>query len=72
MVEDKGLILGMLEDTLTESGYSFAGASSAESALKQFKSGIPSLLVTDINLGRGVMDGWEQRRRLVQQLTFED
>jgi len=67
LVEDEFLLREMLEEILTEAGYSVQSASSAEEAA-DLLGGIPMpwALVTDVNLGRARMDGWELAR-LVRQ-----
>jgi DNA-binding NtrC family response regulator len=60
VVEDDPLIQSLIEETLTESGFEIAMASSAKQAigLLDKADGKYRALVTDINLERGQADGW--------------
>jgi DNA-binding response OmpR family regulator len=63
LVEDEDLLREMLEETLVEAGYGVISAASGEEAA-DLLSGVllPRALVTDINLGRARMEGWELAR----------
>ena len=64
VTEDDELIQGILVDALTEAGFEAIVASSGENAVAFDASHSKyRALVTDINLGRGKMDGWEVARR---------
>lgn len=53
----------MLEETLVEAGYGVVSAASGEEATDLLNGDpLPRALVTDINLGRARMDGWELAR----------
>jgi len=54
----------MIEEALTEGGFEIVIASSGEQAIDHFNAADPECraLVTDINLGRGKMDGWDVAR----------
>jgi CheY-like chemotaxis protein len=61
LVDDDPMIHGIVEAVLTDGGFEPAIAPSGEEAvtlLKESKSKYRAL-VTDIDLGRGKMDGWE-------------
>jgi CheY-like chemotaxis protein len=64
VVEDDQIIQSVIEEALGEGGFDVAIASSGEQAVRlledphRFRA-----LVTDINLGRDRMDGWEVARR---------
>lgn len=64
VVEDEVLIQGLLTEALHEGGYEAKIASSGEDAIKLLDAPEPKYraLVTDINLGRGKLDGWEVAR----------
>lgn len=64
VVEDEVLIQSVLEEALHEGGYEVKIASSGDEAVKLLDAQNPKYraLVTDINLGRGRMDGWEVAR----------
>lgn len=63
LVEDEDLLREMLEETLAEAGYGVLSAASGEEATNLLSGrALPRALVTDINLGRGRMDGWELAR----------
>ncbi|WP_346659534.1 response regulator [Bradyrhizobium sp. 183] len=64
MVEDdEDLLREMLEETLVEAGYGVVSAASGEEAANLLSmTPLPRALVTDINLGRARMDGWELAR----------
>jgi len=61
VVEDDQLVQGIVEETLGDGGYELVIASSGERALELLNAadGKYRALVTDINLGREKVDGWE-------------
>ena len=65
VVEDDPLIQTIVEDDLTDGGFQVAIASWGETAVELLDASDVKYraLVTDINLGRGKMDGWEVARR---------
>src|SRR5258706_6980005 len=65
VIEDDELILSVVEEALTEGGYETVIASSGENAVKLLDAsdGKYQALVTDVNLGRDKMDGWEVAKR---------
>ena len=64
IVEDDQLIQGVIEEALTDGGFETAIASSGEEAIDLLDGANPEFraLVTDINLGKGVRDGWAVAR----------
>jgi two-component system, cell cycle response regulator CpdR len=63
LVEDEFLLLEMFGEILIEAGYIVRSAASAEEAADFLGiMPMPWALVTDINLGRAKMDGWELAR----------
>jgi CheY-like chemotaxis protein len=64
VVEDDNLIQSVVEETLKEGGFEIDIASSGRQAIELLDSagGKYRALVTDINLGRDKMDGWEIAR----------
>jgi DNA-binding response OmpR family regulator len=64
VVEDDQLIQSVVEETLTEGGFEIDIASSAAQAIELLDKagGKYRARVTDINLGRGQIDGWEIAR----------
>lgn len=65
VVEDDHLIKTVVEEALKEGGFEIVIASTAEHAAELLDSaqGEYRALVTDINLGRDRLDGWEVARR---------
>jgi CheY-like chemotaxis protein len=65
VVEDEHLVQRVAEDCLTDAGFKTAMASTSENAVELFdgSDGKYRPLVTDINLGRGGIDGWDVARR---------
>jgi DNA-binding response OmpR family regulator len=65
VIEDDQLIQAVIEETLTEGGFEIAIASSGENAVKMLEASDAKYraLVTDVNLGRDRMDGWEVAKR---------
>lgn len=61
VVEDDQAVQSLVEEALSDGGFEPAIASSGEEAVTLLKEGKSKYraLVTDINLGRGRMDGWE-------------
>ena len=58
IIEDEAIIAWMLESLLEEMGFSqIEIASSGADAIKQAKLTAPALILSDINLGAGEMDG---------------
>ncbi len=64
VVEDDQLIQSIVEETLSEGGFEIVIASSGENAVELLNAsdGKYRALVTDINLGRDKLDGWEVAR----------
>jgi len=64
VVEDDQLIQSVVEESLTDGGFEIVIASSGENAvaLLDAADGKYRALVTDINLGRDKIDGWEVAR----------
>ena len=64
VVEDDQSIQSIVEESLTEGGFGTAMAPSGEEAVGLLNAGDGKYraLVTDINLGRDKMDGWEVAR----------
>jgi DNA-binding response OmpR family regulator len=64
VVEDDHLVQSVVEDCLTDGGFEIAIASSGENAVELLDTsdGKYRVLVTDINLGRGGIDGWDVAR----------
>jgi len=65
VIEDDQLIQSVVEEALKEGGFEIAIASSGENAVKLLDAsdGKYRALVTDVNLGRDKMDGWEAAHR---------
>ena len=61
VVEDDQAVQSLVEEALSDGGFEPAIASSGEEAVTLLKEGKSKYraLMTDINLGRGTMDGWE-------------
>ena len=64
LVEDDAIVQHLAEETLSEGGYKVVAASSSERAIELLDSQDPPFraLVTDINLGKTKMTGWEVAR----------
>lgn len=64
VVEDDQLIQSVVEESLSDGGFEIVIASSGENALELLAAseGKFRALVTDINLGRDKIDGWEVAR----------
>lgn len=64
VVEDDQLIQSVVEESLIEGGFDIVIASSGENAVELLDAseGNYRALVTDINLGRGKIDGWRVAR----------
>jgi DNA-binding response OmpR family regulator len=64
VTEDDELIQSIVKNALTEGGFEPVIASSGENAVELLDASQRKYraLVTDINLGRGKMDGWEVAR----------
>ena len=64
VVEDDQLIQSIVEESLTDGGFEIVIASSGENALELLDAseGKYRALVTDINLGRDKIDGWDVAR----------
>lgn len=65
VVEDDLLIQNVLTDTLHDGGYEVSMASSGKEAIKLLDAQNLKYraLLTDIDLGRGQIDGWEVAKR---------
>jgi DNA-binding response OmpR family regulator len=64
VVEDDHLVQSVIEDGLTDGGFEIEIASSGENAVELLDTsdGKYRALVTDINLGRGGIGGWDVAR----------
>ena len=64
VVEDEHLIQNIVEESLTEGGFEVVIASSGKQAIESLDSseGKFRALVTDVELGRGKLSGWEVAR----------
>ena len=64
VVEDDQLVQSVVEESLTDGGFETVIASSGENAIEVLDAsdGKYRALVTDINLGRGGIDGWDVAR----------
>jgi len=64
VVEDDQLIQSFVEETLTDGGFEIVIASSGENAVELLDASERKFraLVTDINLGREKIDGWDVAR----------
>jgi DNA-binding response OmpR family regulator len=64
VVEDDPLIQSVVEEALADGGYGIVIASTGENAMKLLAAadGKYRGLVTDVNLGRNMVDGWEVGR----------
>lgn len=64
VVEDEDLIRDVVEETLDDGGFKVVLATSGEEAVKLLDSAEPRYraLVTDINLGRSTLTGWDVAR----------
>jgi CheY-like chemotaxis protein len=65
VVEDDQLVQSVVEESLTDGGFGIVIASSGENAVELLDAseGKYRALVTDINLGRDKIDGWDVARR---------
>lgn len=64
VVEDDQLLQGVIEEALTDGGFEIVIAGSGESAVELLTTadGKYRALVTDVNLGRDRMNGWDIAR----------
>jgi CheY-like chemotaxis protein len=64
VVEDDQTIQSVIEEALSDGGFEIAIASSGEQAVELVNAANPQFraVVTDINLGRNRMDGWDVAR----------
>jgi CheY-like chemotaxis protein len=64
VVEDDHLVQSVVEESLSDGGFEIVIASSGENAVELLDAsdGKYRALVTDINLGRGGIDGWDVAR----------
>jgi CheY-like chemotaxis protein len=64
VVEDDQTIQSVIEEALSEGGFEITIASSGEQAVELMGAANPQFraVVTDINLGRNRMDGWDVAR----------
>ncbi|MGH9807944.1 MAG: response regulator, partial [Terriglobia bacterium] len=65
VVEDDQLLQRVVEETLTDGGFEIVIAASGENAIELLDTadGKYRALVTDVNLGRDRMNGWDVARR---------
>ncbi len=67
VVEDDRDVLGLIEEFLSESGFSVSTARSGASALTLLEREVPSAILLDLRMSE--MDGAEFLRRLRERLT---
>jgi DNA-binding response OmpR family regulator len=65
VVEDEPLIQDLLETPLRDGGYDVAKATCGEDAISMLEANSSSYhaLITDVNLGRGELNGWDVAKR---------
>jgi CheY-like chemotaxis protein len=64
VVEDDQAIQSVIEESLSDGGFEIVIAASGEQAIELMSAADPQIraLVTDINLGRDMLDGWDVAR----------
>ncbi len=70
IVEDERIVAEDIASTLTRSGYSVGSVCSGEEALKKAKEDCPDLVLMDIRLGDGGMDGIEAAQKLLNEFNI--
>jgi CheY-like chemotaxis protein len=72
LVEDDDAVRGLFEDTLKNAGFSVRALSLASDAFEALRESTPDVIVLDLGMPRGTLQGMEMLARLRDVETWRD
>jgi DNA-binding response OmpR family regulator len=72
LVEDDDAVRGLFEDTLKSAGFSVRALSRASDAFEALREGTPDVIVLDLGMPRGTLQGMELLARLRDVETWRN
>jgi CheY-like chemotaxis protein len=72
LVEDDDAVRGLFEDTLKNAGFSVRALSLASEAFEALRAGTPDVIVLDLGMPRGTLQGMELLARIRDVDTWRD
>jgi DNA-binding response OmpR family regulator len=72
LVEDDDAVRGLFEDALKSAGFSVRAVSLASDSFEALREGTPDVIVLDLGMPRGTLQGMEMLARLRDVETWRD